>query len=82
MVLLGYHVQTGNKDSLLLELKKSRNEVVPEIIRFLILTGARLSEAVNLPWSELDLQGGIWTLPPERNKAKNQKIGRLKFCLT
>ncbi|WP_279614617.1 hypothetical protein [Desulfonatronospira thiodismutans] len=32
--------------------------VVPDIIRFLIMTGARKSEAVNLPWSEVDLDAG------------------------
>src|SRR5262249_31475572 len=35
--------------------------------RFLLLTGARRSEAAALPWSELS--GNQWTLPPARNKA-------------
>jgi hypothetical protein len=37
-------------------------------IRFLLLTGARRSEAM-LFWSELDAHG-TWTLPSSRNKVK------------
>ena len=59
---------------LLDELKKCQSNVVPDIIEFLILTGARRSEVVNLPWSELDMENGIWNLPPERNKANTKKI--------
>ncbi len=59
---------------LLAELKKCKNQVVADIIEFLILTGARKSEAVNLPWQELDLDKGFWTIPPERNKAKIKKV--------
>jgi integrase len=36
------------------------------LIRFLLLTSARRSEAVGLRWAEID--GGIWTLPAARNK--------------
>ncbi len=42
-------------ERLMQELDNCNSEVVPEIIRFLILTGARRSEVVNLPWSELEL---------------------------
>jgi integrase len=38
------------------------------LVQFLLLTGARRSEAAAMPWSELD--GGDWTLPGERNKTK------------
>ena len=55
------------------ELNNCNSPVVPDIIRFLIMTGARKSEAVNLPWSEVDLEAGEWVLPPERNKGKRFK---------
>ncbi len=58
---------------LLGELKNCKSQVVPDIIELLILTGARKSEVVNLPWQELDLKQGLWTIPPERNKAKTRK---------
>jgi integrase len=37
-------------------------------VRFLLLTGARRSEAM-LPWAELDAKG-VWMLPARRNKVK------------
>jgi len=39
-----------------------------DALRMVLLTGARASEVANLPWSELDLDAGIWLLPAERSK--------------
>jgi integrase len=44
------------------------------LIRFLLLTGARRSEANLLPWSELSGDGKVWTLPPARNKVKTELV--------
>jgi integrase len=38
------------------------------LVRFLLLTGARRSEAAAMPWAELD--GTEWLLPAARNKTK------------
>jgi integrase len=38
-------------------------------VRFLLLTAARRGEAM-LPWSELDAERGVWSLPASRNKVK------------
>jgi integrase len=38
------------------------------LIKFLLLTGARRSEAVKMPWGEVD--GSTWLLPANRNKVK------------
>ena len=38
------------------------------LVRFLLLTGARRSEAAKMAWSEI--ADGEWTLPAARNKAK------------
>jgi integrase len=38
------------------------------LVRFLLLTGARRTEAAAMPWSELD--GTEWLLPGARNKTK------------
>lgn len=59
---------------LLKELKNCKSRVVSDIIEMLILTGARRSEVVGLRWEELDLESGLWTIPPERNKAKTRKV--------
>src|SRR5262249_39614694 len=37
-----------------------------ELVRFILLTGCRRSEAARMEWSELD--GTNWTLPGPRNK--------------
>jgi integrase len=40
------------------------------LLRFLLLTGARRSEAADLSPAELDRDRGVWTLPAARNKTK------------
>jgi integrase len=37
--------------------------------RLLVLTGARRNEVRCMAWSELDLDAGLWRVPPERNKS-------------
>jgi integrase len=43
--------------------------VAVQIIEFQILTATRPSEAREAPWSEIDLDARVWTIPPERMKA-------------
>lgn len=38
-------------------------------LRFTILTAARTSEVIEAPWSEFDLEAGLWSIPGERMKA-------------
>lgn len=42
--------------------------VFGRFVRFLLLTGARRSEASEMTWAEIE--GGDWTLPAARNKTK------------
>jgi integrase len=44
------------------------NGVFGALIRFILLTAARRSEASELRWNEIG--GGVWTLPAARNKTK------------
>ncbi len=37
-----------------------------------ILTGGRTSEVLEAPWGEINLDAAIWTIPPERMKAKRE----------
>ena len=41
-------------------------------LRFLLLTAQRKSEVMGLPWNEIDLGAGLWTLPAERAKSKRE----------
>jgi integrase len=45
-----------------------------DVIRLLILTGARLREISELRWSEIDLNAATITLPPSRTKNHRQHI--------
>jgi integrase len=38
------------------------------LLRFILLTASRRSEAAQMTWGEID--GGVWTLPASRNKTK------------
>lgn len=38
------------------------------ILKIVLATGQRLQEVVGMRWSEIDLELGIWELPPERTK--------------
>jgi integrase len=48
---------------LLAVLKASPNRVMADLITFLILTGARKSEASQARWENINLQTGVWTVP-------------------
>jgi integrase len=41
-------------------------------LRFTILTAVRSGEARGARWSEIDLAGRAWTVPPEKMKAKHR----------
>jgi integrase len=40
-----------------------------ECLQFAILTAARSGEALGATWGEIDLEKGLWTVPPARMKA-------------
>jgi integrase len=45
-----------------------------DLMRLLILTGARLREIANLSWSEVDLDNATITLPPSRTKNHREHV--------
>ena len=44
------------------------------LVRFLLLTAARRSEAAGMRWSEVDADDHIWTLPASRSKTKTEIV--------
>lgn len=48
----------------------SINPAVRLAVLFIVLTAARLSEATEATWSEIDLSERIWTVPARRMKAR------------
>lgn len=47
-----------------------KNQTAANIIRFLMLTGARKSEVFNATWKQFDLEQGVWTKPSAHTKQK------------
>src|SRR5262249_5658018 len=45
-----------------------------KVIKLLMLTGARRAEVGGMAWSEIDLEGALWTIPGERSKNRRQHI--------
>ena len=50
----------------------SAREVIKDLLLFIVLTGARLSEAAETCWSEIDFDDSVWTLSKKRMKAGRQ----------
>jgi integrase len=51
------------------------NRMMAYALRFVILTGCRVSEVIEAPWSEFDLKNRVWIIPAERMKK------RLRHCV-
>jgi integrase len=53
-------------------LAADKDQQAANILRLLLLTGARKSEALTAKWADLDLTSGIWTKPHTRTKQKKE----------
>ena len=47
---------------------RAQEGVPARALEFAILTAARISEAVNATWDEIDLDKAVWTIPADRIK--------------
>jgi integrase len=47
---------------------KAREAVAARALEFTILTAARSGEVLGARWEEIDLDRGVWTVPPQRMK--------------
>ena len=52
------------------QLDKSPAQDSADIIRLLLLTGARVGEVFSMQWNQLDLDNGVWTKPAATTKQK------------
>jgi integrase len=57
---------------------RQREGVAARALEFLILTGARTGEIRGAPWTEIDLDGKVWTVPKERMKMGKEH--RVPLC--
>ncbi len=51
---------------------RERDAVAARALEFLILTAARSGEVCGARWSEIDATAKVWTVPPERMKARRE----------
>lgn len=51
---------------------RERTGVAAKAVEYLILTAARVSEAVNATWAEVDTEKRVWTIPAARMKANRE----------
>lgn len=72
------------------------NQRCANVIRLLLLTGARRGEAMNATWDQFDLENGVWTKPSSHTKQRREhrvplsqaavtllreiKAGQPRFC--
>ena len=49
--------------------ESAASEVVKEVLLFIVLTAARLTEATGALWSEIDFNARVWHIPGSRMKA-------------
>ncbi len=54
-------------------LRTDENRPVCNILMFLLSTGARLNEALQATWSQVDLEKGVWTIPATNAKSKRSR---------
>ncbi len=55
-------------------LERELNREMVDAIRLLLLTGARRSEVLLAPWSQFDLDTGVWAKPPSSTKQKRMQM--------
>ncbi len=56
-----------------LERYTGMDEALKDVLRLLLLTGQRVQEVLGMCWSELDLDAGVWTIPPDRLKTGKKR---------
>lgn len=57
-------------DRLSAALSEHENQRFANIVRLLLLTGARRGEVLNARWEQFDLEGGVWTKPAATTKQR------------
>jgi integrase len=57
---------------LMAALAADEDQQAANILRFLLLTGARKNEVLTAKWADFDLKAGVWTKPGARTKQKTE----------
>ena len=66
----GHHAAMPYADiPLFMQTLRDRKTLAARFVEFVILTAARLGEALGATWHEFDLERGVWAIPGRRMKA-------------
>ena len=57
--------------ALMAELREQKN-IAARVVEFLIIVAGRRGEVLGAKWSEIDLDGAVWTIPASRMKGKRE----------
>lgn len=52
---------------------RKQNGIAARALEFTVLTTVRTNEAIGAKWPEIDLEKALWSIPPERMKARKSK---------
>ncbi len=66
------YLSSDELQRLLSVLETHPNQASANVIRLLLLTGARRSELLNATWDQFDLEAGVWTKPSAHTKQKKE----------
>ena len=66
------YLSNGELERLISVLANHENQRSANVIRMLLLTGARRGEVLNATWDQFDLEQGIWVKPSAHTKQKKE----------
>ncbi|NVJ98367.1 MAG: tyrosine-type recombinase/integrase [Alphaproteobacteria bacterium] len=64
------YLTTDEMERLHKALADHRNQNMANVVRILLLTGARRGEVLNATWDQVDLKNGVWTKPSSHTKQR------------
>ena len=65
-----HYMDDSQLEKLLTVLKMDKNRSVCQIALFLLSTGARLNEAMQATWNQIDKENRVWRIPASNSKSK------------
>lgn len=65
-----HYLDDAELDRLLTVLRSDENRAICMVALFLLSTGARLNEALQATWSQIDRQTRVWRIPASNSKSK------------
>lgn len=74
------YLQPQEVNALFEELERNANTMVGQVVRLLLLTGARKREVLDARWSEVDFEHKVLWVPPERSKSRKPRPVALSYA--